>query len=77
MALVFRPMTSEEVAARDAALAAQKERLGARDGRVYWIARAAGYGLHYDHAAALWDRGMILADMNEITDEAVEEMLRW
>lgn len=67
----FRPMTPEEVAARDAAQAAQKERLGALDGRAYWIARAVGYGLPYDAAAHLWERGMVLAAMDEVTDEAV------
>lgn len=77
MGIAFRPMTPEEIAARDAELAAQKERLGANDGRAYWIARAAGYGFHYDQAAALWDRGMVLAEMSEVTDAAVEEATRW
>lgn len=73
MGIAFRPMTPEEIAARDQALRDQQARLAQDDGRAYWLARAVGYGLHYDDAAALWDRGMVLAEMSEVSDEAVEK----
>lgn len=78
MNFAFRPMTEAEIAERDRRRRELQAKLGGPDdeGMAFWIARALGYGIDYAKARHLWSQGMVLADMSEVTDEAVAKLLR-